>query len=167
MNRRLQYANLAGVLALAILCVVQWQRDRGLNLERNRLEKARIEDAAVIRDREKTVRGLTSDLALFKEQISTTRSELGETLDRLRQVESDNTNLATERDQLKESLTNWMAAVSIRDQRINEANQRIQGLAEELNRSIRKFNELAAHYNNGGGMTPSSGESPTPDGTGD
>ncbi len=148
MNRALKWINLAGVLALAILCVIQWSRDRALNLEINRLEKARIDNEAKIQEQEKAIRGLNSDLALFKEQLTTTRSELKDTRDQLRTVELENINLSAERDQLRISITNWMEAVTLRDERIKEANERIQSLANDLNDSIGKFNELATNYNN-------------------
>ena len=48
-----------------------------------------------------------------------------------------------EREQLKISVTNWAAAVTARDERIKEGNERIRQLGEDLNASIRKFNELA------------------------
>jgi len=48
---------------------------------------------------------------------------------------------------LRESLTNWMNAVSARDERLKEANASIQDLAERLNASVQKFNELATNYN--------------------
>jgi len=147
-SRGLQYANLAGVLALAILCVVQWRRDRDLNLEVNRLEKTRIAGESKIQEQEKTLLGLTSDLALFKEQLTTARSDLRQARDRLRTVESENFQLTGERDQLREAITNWMSAVAIRDERINEANGRIRDLADQLNASIRKFNELTTNFNN-------------------
>ena len=46
MNRCLHWFNLAGVLALALLCVVQWRLNRQLNLELNAAEKARQQQAA-------------------------------------------------------------------------------------------------------------------------
>ena len=46
MNRFLHWFNLAGVLALALLCVVQWRLNRQLNLELNAAEKARQQQAA-------------------------------------------------------------------------------------------------------------------------
>ena len=51
--------------------------------------------------------------------------------------------LEGEREQLKISVTNWAAAVTARDERIKEANDRLKQLGEDLNASIRKFNELA------------------------
>lgn len=147
MSSRFQYVNLAGVVALVILCIVQWTRDRALNLEVNRLEKSRINHEQTISDQEKSLRGLNSDLAAFKDQLTSTRSELAETSKKLRESESSNNRLTLERDQLRENITNWMNAVALRDERLKEANTTVQNLADQLNASILKFNELATNYN--------------------
>lgn len=52
-----------------------------------------------------------------------------------------------ERDQLKGAITNWANAVALRDERMKEANARIEQLAADLNASIRKYNELVTNYN--------------------
>ena len=147
MSSRFQYVNLAGVLALAILCVIQWNQDRALNLNVNRLEKARIENEQTISEQQKTLAGLNSDLAMFKDQLTGARTELSETHEKLRKVEAENSRLTRERDELRESLTNWMNAVEVRDERLKEANASIQDLADRLNASIQKYNELATNYN--------------------
>ena len=147
MIRRLQLANLAGVLALAILCVIQWKRDRALNLDVNRLEKARIENEQTISEQKKNLDGLNSDLAMFKEQLTGARTELSEAQEKLREMETQNSRLISERDQVRESLTNWMNAVHVRDERLKEANASIQDLADRLNAAIEKYNELATNYN--------------------
>lgn len=147
MSSRFQYVNLIGVLALTVLCVVQWKRDRDLNLNVNRLEKARIENEQTIAEQQKNLKGLNSDLAMFKEELTGARTELSETRDKLHENETQNSRLILERDELRESLTNWMNAVSVRDERLKEANASIQDLAERLNASVQKFNELATNYN--------------------
>lgn len=147
MSRGLQLFNLVGVVALAILCVFQWQRDRALNLEVNRLEQVRIDNEGKLSEQAKTLAGLNSDLALFKDQVTTARTELSELRDKFRIAETENVQLVAERDQLRESLTNWMQAVTLRDERLKEANAHIQDLGDRLNDSIRKYNELATNYN--------------------
>jgi uncharacterized coiled-coil DUF342 family protein len=52
-----------------------------------------------------------------------------------------------ERDQLKDSITNWMNAVTQRDERIKEGNTQIRKLADDLTASVNKFNSLATNYN--------------------
>lgn len=147
MNRRIQYANFLGIVALAALCVFQWQRDRKLNLEVNSLEKTRQEQQQKLSEQDITIGGLTEDLTHFKEQFSLTHSNLTEAREKLRKTESENDSLQREREQLHASITNWTQAVSARDARLTEANERIRSMAAQLNESIGKYNELATNYN--------------------
>lgn len=146
MNRKLQWLNLAGVLVLAILCAWQWQRDRRLNLDLNRLEKFRLTQEQKLIEQERNARGLTDDLARFKEQFTQTRAELAETEKKLRTAEQISSQLTTERDQLRESIITWSKAVAERDAKIKEANVRITELGSQLNESILKFNQLVTNY---------------------
>ncbi len=66
MNSRLKYLNLFGVLALAALCIAQWQRDRRLNLEIGHLDQTRLQQAAKIDEQAGQVKGLNEDLSQLK-----------------------------------------------------------------------------------------------------
>jgi DNA recombination protein RmuC len=143
----LQWINLFGVLALAALCVVQWQRDRKLNLQFNALEKVRQSQEQKIAEQERTARGLTDDLAQLKTQFQSTHTELTEARTTLGKLDRENVQLQSERDQLKASVTNWSQAVKKRDARLREANDQLRDLSTRLNDSIVKFNELATNYN--------------------
>jgi chromosome segregation ATPase len=145
--KHLRWINLLGVLALAALCAVQWQRDRRLNLEVNRLEKARQAQDVKISEQEKAASGLSADLARFKEQFKEAHVDASEARTTLRKVEQENAQLAHEREQLKASVTNWSAAVTARDNSIRELNDRLRDTTARLNDSIVKFNELATNYN--------------------
>lgn len=147
MNRRWQWLNLGGVLVLAIFCIFQWRRDRSLNLDYNQLEKTRLAQQEKISEQDKNIRGLTDDLALFKDQLGRAQSELGDSRKKISELERTNEQLLSDREQLKASITNWVSAVALRDERLKEANGRIQDLANQLNASIQKFNELATNYN--------------------
>jgi chromosome segregation ATPase len=145
--KRLHIVNFIGVLALAALCVAQWQHNRRLNLEVNRFEKARIEQAARLTEQEQRARELDSDLTHFKLQFTRAQAGLDDTRKKLQAAERDARQFSAERDQLKTSVTNWAAAVATRDERLKEANVQIRKLADELNASVRKFNELATNHN--------------------
>ena len=147
MNRRLHLINLLGVVALVALCVLQWRRDRLLNLQMNQLENASQNQQQRIREQDEAARGLSGDLARFKEQFKSTHDELDEAVQKLRGSENENAKLAAEKVQLQETVTNWQKAVQQRDALVKEANDRIRGLSDDLNDSIRKFNELAQKYN--------------------
>jgi chromosome segregation ATPase len=127
--------------------VAQWQRDRRLNLDVNQLEKTRIEQSVRLAGLEQTVAGLNADLLVLKGQFAQTKTTLEETRQKLHTAERETVQLASERDQLKVSVTNWAAAVAVRDERLKEANSHIRRLADELNMSILRFNELATNYN--------------------
>lgn len=146
MNRLLQYANLVGVAALAILCVVQWNANRRANLEMNALEKSRIELASRVEKQEKEIKGQAADLESFREQLARSASTLKEAERRLMDAEHRITQLDTEREQLKSSLTHWTAAVAARDERLKEGNERLRQLGEDLNVSVRKYNELGERH---------------------
>jgi chromosome segregation ATPase len=143
----LQYVNLLGVLILSALCIVQWRRDRHLNLETNRLEKIRLQNTTTLFNQEQSIKGLNADLLQLKEQMGKIQTDLAETRQKLRTTENESRQLTAERDQLKSSITNWVHAVAARDERLKEANNEIRQLGEELNFSITKFNELATNYN--------------------
>lgn len=148
MNRVLQYVNLGGVLALAVLCAVQWRQNRTLNLSLNAQEKTRQAQEQKLAEQEKSVRGLNDDLARFKEQVPRIHEELNATKDKFRAAEQLGEKVTAERDQLQASLTNWMLAVADRDARIKEANERITEVVGHLNTSVEKFNTLVTNYNN-------------------
>lgn len=147
MNRSWSWLNLLGVLVLAGLCVLQWGRDRALNLDLNRNEKVRLSQQARIAEQDKDLLGLRDDLATFKEQLVRSQGELGEARKRVQELERNQRQLVSERDQLKESVTNWANAVAVRDERLVTANSRIHELTDQLNDSIQKFNVLATNYN--------------------
>jgi chromosome segregation ATPase len=148
MNRALQYLNLCGVLVLAALCAVQWQHDRQLNLQTIQLEKARQAQQQKISEQEETARGLSADLADFKQRFKAEHDDLEDAKRKLRENENTVASLTIEREQLKESITNWTAAVAQRDALMKEANGRIEELSTQLNASIQKYNELATNYDN-------------------
>ena len=53
MKRVITWINLAGAVVLAILCIAQWQRDRKLNLEINRLQKEHYAQQQKISEQDK------------------------------------------------------------------------------------------------------------------
>ena len=147
MKDRLKYVNLVGVVALAALCVFQWVRDRRLNLEIKRLYQVRLELSAKIDDQSNQLRELNEDLNQLKLSLATERDLRSQTEKKLASSEAAGEQLARERDQLKVAISNWANAVALRDERMKEANARIELLAADLNTSIRKYNELVTNYN--------------------
>jgi chromosome segregation ATPase len=147
MKQFLSWINLLGIVALAVLCAAQWQRDRRLNLEVNRFEATRLAQERQIKEQTKTAQGLTDDLDHFKKQVQEAHQEATEARGKIRQLERDNLQLRSDRQQLQISVTNWAAAVAERDARMKEANGRLRDLSTQLNESVLKFNELASNHN--------------------
>jgi chromosome segregation ATPase len=147
MNGQLKYLNLFGVAALACLCVVQWLHDRRLNLEIKRLDQVRLEQSAKIDEQANQLTGLHEDLDQLKASLATERDLRSQSEQKLQTAETANAQLTLERDQFKGAITNWANAVALRDERMKEANARIEELAAGLNTSIRKYNELVTNYN--------------------
>jgi chromosome segregation ATPase len=147
MNRRLQFFNLFGVLALTALCVVQWQSNRQLNLEANQLEKTRQAQQQRISEQEEIARDLSEDLIRFKEQVKAQHDDLDEAKKKMHETERAVATLTVERSELRESVTHWTNAVTQRDALVKEANDRILELSTYLNASIQKYNDLATNYN--------------------
>lgn len=147
MNRSLQYFNLAGVLALAALCVCQWQANRRVNLEATALERTRLEQAARLEEQGRTVKGLAADLDSFRGQLGAAAASQADTEKRLSLLEHENRQLTNERDQLKISVTRWAAAVAQRDERIKAADVTLQQAGMDRNDAVKRFNELAARHN--------------------
>jgi regulator of replication initiation timing len=147
MNRFLQYFNFAGILALAVLCAFQWHANRTANLEVIRLEKIGLQQASNLAEKEKTLKGSISDLDSFRQQLAQAHAELKDLEPKLATATHENLQLISEREALKKSLTNWVGAVSARDERLRSATLKIENLSTDRNRTVSKFNELAEKYN--------------------
>jgi hypothetical protein len=94
--KRLHCVNGIGVRALTALCVLQWERDRQLNLEVNRIEKVRLDQAAKLDEQQHTIIGLNADLAHFKEQFVKSGMELNDVRQKLRTAEREAHHLEIE-----------------------------------------------------------------------
>jgi chromosome segregation ATPase len=147
MSRRLQILNLSGVLALAVLCGVQWQASRKLSHEIAATIKARDALTAKVAEQEKSIAGLTADLDAFRTQYEQAARARKEASDKNETLQRENTNLAAQVDQLKENVARWTDAVAERDERLKEARDQIQTLAVDRNAAVEKFNELAEKHN--------------------
>jgi chromosome segregation ATPase len=147
MKRALPLLNLVGVLLLSTLCIIQWQINRRINLEVNRLEKIRLDQEARIAEQEKAAKAAATDLELFREQLHATVRSRKAAEDKVHVLEQDNHQLAAERDQLKESVRQWTEAVAARDEQLKLAVEHLEKAGRERNEAVLKFNDLAEKYN--------------------
>jgi chromosome segregation ATPase len=147
MKRFLPWLNFLGVLALAALCVIQWRRDRALNLEFNTLEKTRQAQEQALAEQKNTAEGLAADLAELKEQWQRHTGDSSLLRSNVIRLERENLQLTADRQELKASVTNWAAAVRERDARLAQASGQLRDLSAKLTDSVRKYNDLATNYN--------------------
>lgn len=147
MSRALTRLNLAGVAALAVLCIFQWRANRALNLDVNALQRSSQDQVRKISEQGKNIAGLSADLENFRGQLTRAHAELRDASAKLQTSEHETAQLTAERDQLKGSILNWTAAVQVRDERISEANNRIREVGERLKDGAEKYNGLATRYN--------------------
>lgn len=155
------YFNLLGVLALGILCAAQWQVNRNLNLKVISLEKTRARQDQKIAEQDKRIEGDAADLQDLRERLEQSDKSLREaqatvtslqrdvaraTAERDRAL-ADRKTLLDERERVKTILDQYVAAVAQRDGVIKQANIDIQGLVDQRNDAIARFNSLATQYN--------------------
>src|SRR5271154_2025042 len=76
MSRLLQYVNFVGVVALAVLCFVQWKENSQVNKEAVDLEIKSQEQAGKIADQDKMLKGNAADLDDFRQRLSKSESAL-------------------------------------------------------------------------------------------
>lgn len=142
----LHWFNFAGVILLAGLCVVQWKDNGRLQHSLGELRHEREEMAARRAEQDKVLAGLKTDLDVFKETVGSNAGELAEKRRQLEESRREIGTLSGENIQLKAGLTNWIAAVRQRDERLHEANETIQRLGVQLKDAVEKHNALAALY---------------------
>jgi uncharacterized coiled-coil DUF342 family protein len=147
MNRSLQIVNFIGVVALGILCVVQWQINRRSNLDGITMEKQNRELAAKVTEQKKATKGLTDDLDDFRRQLTKASVSAAENRARADALENENSALISERDQLKTNVAKWAEAVTQRDKQIAAGNDAIKELTATRDKAISRFNDLAERHN--------------------
>lgn len=145
--RNLERWNLIGVIAVAILCLSQWHRNRELNRELNLQIRRNHELTTQLDDRERDVELARTESNGFKDRLALTelnetklKEELGQSFTTLRRLE-------LERSQLRMAISNWQEAVVIRDRRLSESDQAQRKLTDSLKEGTARYNQLATNYN--------------------
>ena len=147
MTRFIQILNFLGILALAVLCCIQWRANRLLNLKAVDLEKMRLGQIAKIEEQEKAIKGYTADLDDFRQRLMLSEAALKDSQAKFKALAAERDRLAAERDQLKTSLQKYTAALAERDAALKKAGEQIQKLVDDRNEAVTKFNDLAEKYN--------------------
>jgi chromosome segregation ATPase len=147
MNRIVTNLNFLGVVALAILCMIQWQANSQIFGQLGRTNQVRLDQAAKIAEQDATLNQNSTDLADVRQRLSLAESDLKDINAKLAAANQQIDQLSAQRDQLKTSLDQWVAACAARDQEIKQAEQQIQKLTTDRDQAIAKFNDLADKYN--------------------
>jgi chromosome segregation ATPase len=147
MSRVLRWINLLGVLALTVLCAVQWHANRRIHLELNRQALSFREQSTQLETLARRASAQAGDLTELQHHLTRAVEESREAAGRLASAESSLRQTAVERDQLTSNLTNWVAAVAARDERLQQATHQANVLAQQRDDAIRRFNELAERHN--------------------
>ena len=129
---RLTYLNLFGVLLLGLVCVWQWRSDSHLRAElaARRLQAGEQGRKLAAAEAEKS--RLAADLELFRTQLKTQSEELDRQNTGRTDADKKLRQMTAERDQLKNSVTEWVTAVQARDARLAAAAKQCAGLAARL-----------------------------------
>jgi len=154
MMRLLQYFNVVGVLALAVLCAVQWQVNHKLNLDINSLMAINFQQQAKIADQTQTIKEDAADLDELRSRLMIDEATVKSDLEKIATLEHnlavselERRQLTSERDALKAVLDKWKAAVAQRDAALKDADTRLKQLIDDRNSAVTKFNDLAQKYN--------------------
>jgi chromosome segregation ATPase len=147
MNRFLEKFNLVGIILLAALCAIQWRVNRDANVEAAQLRKTQLEQSAQIAEHKKTIAGQTIDLESFRTELMATKGAEKELAGKLSEAERANRQLVVETEQLKATLTNWVAAIAERDEQLRRASTNIQELIVARDDVIEKYNGLVKQHN--------------------
>ena len=112
-----------------------------------RLENVRIQNEKQLSDQERRLQGLKADIETFRTQLRETSDRLLEAERKAARDQKQIDQLTAERDQLKESITQWSSAVAARDAELKHVNENLQKSVSERNQAVEEFNKLAEKYN--------------------
>ena len=140
MIRFFSVCNFMGVVAVAVLCGIQWQTNSLLDARVKDLDAIRTQQSAKIDEQARERKDDAADLEDLRQRLMMSESEMN-TMERQRD------QLADEDKQLVAALQKWVAAVKQRDAALKQAADQIQTLAQQRNDAVAKFNDLAGKYN--------------------
>ena len=144
--KALHLINSVGILVVTGLCVVQWRVDQRLTGEVASLESKRRQQDGVVTEQTGQLERLRTELTVVQERFNGASGRIEKAESSLAEAQQQVRLASSERDQLKDSVTHWMSAVTQRDERIKEGNTQIRKLADDLTASVTKFNQLATNY---------------------
>jgi len=153
MQRLLPWINAVAIPVLAGLCVVQWWHDRDVQL---RLRQCREELSRSLAERQQLETRLEqtqADLELFRDRYQASEQRVAGLTTELHQRTEQWERCMAEAVQTRAALTNWMEAVRLRDEKLEEAasrilelNARLEELADRYRQCVTNFQSLLEQY---------------------
>jgi septal ring factor EnvC (AmiA/AmiB activator) len=131
-NRFFSIFNFTGIVAVTLLCAIQWEVNSRLEARERELDQTRIEQSAKIDEQTRELRDDAADLEDLRGRLTTCESDLSKAI-------AQRDQLGLENKQFGAALDKWVAAVKARDAALTE-------VLKQRNDAIAKFNDLAGKY---------------------
>jgi chromosome segregation ATPase len=147
MNRFLSVFNFAGVLLLAVLCVLQWEKNRSVELKLIGVEEVRDAQLSEIDAQGKAIKETMADLEEFRGRLMAAGISIQDAAAKAQADGAQIKVLQRQNETLKASLHEWTNAVESRDEAIKKAAGQLEKVSADRNGAILKFNGLAEKYN--------------------
>ncbi len=139
MSRGLALFNALGVAILAVVACLQWWSNRAQHeqfLEEHRVREASETELAEVRKRATSLDG---DVERLKAGLTDAQKVADEGSTARQQAETQLKTLTMERDQLRQHLAKWEAAVRDRDARVEELSKQLKESRERLDEAIKRI----------------------------
>ena len=137
--RGLTLINICGVIILGSLTIVQWWNNR---VEHERLveeHRQRLASENELEELRKRATSLEGDVERLKAGITDAQKAADENNRAKTQMETEKKTVAAERDQLKDQLTKWEAAIKDRDARLGELSNQLREARARLDEAIKRL----------------------------
>jgi chromosome segregation ATPase len=150
----LAWFNLAGVILLATLCIVQWSVNSRLNLRIIAMEKTADDQTQTIARQQEKIAGCETDLNDFRIRVEQAEKTVRLDETQIKQLEHSRDRLTSEKasltahlEQANDAIEEWMDAVDDRDAALKKTGGELKKATDERNAAVMKFNDLAGKYN--------------------
>lgn len=146
MHRTLTWINALAIPLLVGLCVLQWIRERALQLE---LRQSRIDLHELRKEHHRLAARLETtraDLDRFKASYRASEHRAAELRQELERESLQRERLAAEAAHLRTALTNWIDALQQREDQLRVAATRIQALNEQLMDVADRYRRCVTNY---------------------
>ncbi|HEX4123163.1 MAG TPA: hypothetical protein VHY37_00440 [Tepidisphaeraceae bacterium] len=147
MSRFLQWLNLFGVIALAVLCCVQWSINQRLLNKIAQLEQTNHRQSAAVADLNRKLSDDATELVAVRQRLDISESARHTDEAKIGKLEADRDRMSLEAARYKKATEAWIAASNARDAVIQQANASIKELSARYAAAVAKYNELVGRYN--------------------